>query len=421
VSTFSASDVSITVHGKVPLLPVVAVAVPSALAVLCLYGGAEEYLPQVITLVMIEAVVFLLSPALFPEGALGPPRERVALRADRTGVYVKDARVVDRAAIASAAIERHSDGSSRVILLGEGVRSILDVSLSDDARARAMLSALGLDADRSTASFVVERAPLVRAWRQWIGVTGRVVGSFALLWATFMIMRRAQNEYLLLAYPPALVLFHALAWRLRGRARVVVGADGVALRVGRRVRVVPHALVRDVRRVTAGAEMSLVTGEIIELRVPGSDDGADTRCDALVHRLEEGRAVSARGQSDHAAAAMLARGGRSIDAWMRDLASVCGRTAASYRMGAVPEERLWSIALDPSAPPSARAGAAVALSSSLDAEARERLRAAADASARPSVRVVLQAAAEGSAELAAALESLDARDDEETDGERGVG
>ena len=76
---------------------------------------------------------------------------------------------------------------------------------------------------------------------------------------------------------------------------------------------------------------------------------------------------------------------------------------------------MWSIALDPSAPPSARAGAAVALSSSLDADAKERLRAAADASARPSVRIVLSAAAEGTAELAAALESLDTRDDVETD------
>ena len=87
---------------------------------------------------------------------------------------------------------------------------------------------------------------------------------------------------------------------------------------------------------------------------------------------------------------MVARQGRSVDAWMTGLRGVLSNR--DYRTPSVTAETLWRIAEDPAASPSARAGAATALRGTLDAQGRERILAAAKASASPKLRIAFEAA-----------------------------
>jgi hypothetical protein len=126
----------------------------------------------------------------------------------------------------------------------------------------------------------------------------------------------------------------------------------------------------------------------------------------LVERIQEQVAAHrARAAPDGAS---LARSGRATEAWMREVAAVT-EAGASYRTPAVPPDELWRIVEDAAAPPTARAGAAVALRQALDAVGRVRLRAVADACAGPRLRVALDAVASSEDDdlLTRALDPLD--------------
>src|SRR5262249_62187220 len=68
--------------------------------------------------------------------------------------------------------------------------------------------------------------------------------------------------------------------------------------------------------------------------------------------------------------------------------------AAGLRSAAVPDEELWRVIEDPTAPMDARAGAAAAIGRDLDEAGRTRLRVAAAACAAPKLRVALSAVAD---------------------------
>jgi hypothetical protein len=112
------------------------------------------------------------------------------------------------------------------------------------------------------------------------------------------------------------------------------------------------------------------------------------------------------------AAALVGCGARTYDAWIEALRELS--RDGHYRAAALPPEELWRVLEDPAAETSARAGAAMALRESLDAEGRARLRVAGAASASPRVRVALDAIASSDAddaELRAALEACASEND----------
>ena len=88
------------------------------------------------------------------------------------------------------------------------------------------------------------------------------------------------------------------------------------------------------------------------------------------------------------------RGSASASEWISRIRSMLGD--AGYR-GTAPEV-LWSLVADAAARPTTRAGAAVALEPTLDAEGRARIRVAAESCAEPRLRVALEAIAEGAAD-----------------------
>jgi hypothetical protein len=93
--------------------------------------------------------------------------------------------------------------------------------------------------------------------------------------------------------------------------------------------------------------------------------------------------------------------------WLARLRAFGHEDAGGFRDPKIPPERLWRIVEDPSAPASARAGAAVALRAKLDDDGRTRIRVAADATAAPKLRVALEStAAEDDQAVRDALDEL---------------
>jgi hypothetical protein len=181
-----------------------------------------------------------------------------------------------------------------------------------------------------------------------------------------------------------------------------IGADGVAVRWLGTKRFVPWTKVRAIEMVTNGSLLT-IDGEPPLLVRPVANRGPELlhlRKDALHDRLLAAWKVP-RAESDAALGERLARGGRPVAAWRKQLDAV---REGDYRAGAPREEDLWRIVEDPAAAPDARAAAALALRGT--DEAAGRLRIAADAVAAPQLRVALEHAADPAIDEAALDEAL---------------
>jgi hypothetical protein len=280
-------------------------------------------------------------PALLLAGGYGTRRDATEVAADAEGLRSESTVLLARAQMAEGFL-RGGAGPVRVRIVGQKGGRTLDLELDTRERALALLRALRLD----------------------------------VLHRTLEVHGFCNYDYVNIP------------------ARIVVGADGVlATRVG----FFSYAEINDVVR----------DGNVVVLKLAAGGDvrlGATLQQDALFERLREGFEAFRSGQHAENAAALVSRKGRSLGAWMKDLAGLLGDH--HYRAAGVVPETLWRIAEDPAAPTSARAGAAVALRSTLDAPGRERLRIAAEASASPKLRVVLEAAAQPEEEpLARAVEA----------------
>lgn len=173
----------------------------------------------------------------------------------------------------------------------------------------------------------------------------------------------------------------AMRSALPPRRTLVIGADGV--RIGRK-----FLAARDIETVSFRVRWEIVirTKDGAEHVAP-IGTSTDARTTWLVERI---RAVAREAHDD---AAALARGGRALDAWRRDVES---RVRAGYRDGALTPERLATVLDDPTAIPDRRLGAALALL------------AATPEAQRPAVRVRVAELAEAAADdrLAKAFEEL---------------
>jgi len=115
-----------------------------------------------------------------------------------------------------------------------------------------------------------------------------------------------------------------------------------------------------------------------------------------VGQSEEARVAFVQQHGTAGVEALVARGGRALDRWLRELRALA--TAREYREVTIDTERLWLVVGDVTAPAEARAGAAVALSPVLDADLRRQLRITSDTCAEPKLRVALRKVAEGAEE-----------------------
>lgn len=315
---------------------------------------------------------------------------------DEDGVTLEIARRgrrhLARGEIASGWTERFASGIDNVVLQtrsGETVRWRVD----DPADARAALTAAGV-------------APSLRAVTLRLGVAGTSRSRFllvflALLLAPFMLIAFAAFLGSIIAAtfgsdPVSVVLVSSfilglglLATTLLVRplitSTVRIGTDGIGIERLFRRRFVPRALFLGASEGWNYVAISTSDGAVH--RVPVS---SSAEAHVVVQRIQE--AMANRGDAAASKAlSRLARNGRPIAAWLRDVRAEA-RGAGGYREARLDPAEIHALVEDGAAPAERRIAAAAALSGS--DEGKRRVRIAAEACADERLRLAIQEAAE---------------------------
>ncbi len=324
------------------------------------------------------------------------------VRVDAEGVWLRGRLLVRRAAIADAVwTPKGSEGFVRVLDKKRNV--LVDIDVTDESEALALLGILGIDPSRRRARFAAVSPVLATTRNLLVGLVPAllvlVVGA-ALALAGYGFPNGTFAWAIGLFWLPFLVGY-ALP------TDVEVGADGVLVRspFGRRYMafadVLAVALDKDTIQVVLreGKAQIKVGGGWGQKADDAHEDGA-----ALLARIEAGMKAYRERTDVAPLASFLARSGRAHDEWLGELEKLREGTS-TYRSGAIREDDLWRVVDDAAAPPDARAAAAFLLRQDAPREStRLRLRVASEGTASPELRVALEAAADGDeASLAAAV------------------
>jgi hypothetical protein len=284
-------------------------------------------------------------------------------------------------------------------------------------------------------SFVVSALSPVR----WLGTADWVAGIlFAVALTGFLVSRSMDQQSPLapLSYfggliLPLIVSAIAIGWP----TSVTVGEDGVSYRRYGFTRFVPFSEIAKAAiiqkmgprgrrpnesRAHSAVRLTLTSGANLDLPIGTTDlpkgeqtvepgtlgqfgeahPDAKKVCEAIEERVKATSAVHA--PTDLAKS--LARGRQTVEEWRSKLAAH-GGAREQYRDGST--EALWRVVEDTEAPRDARAAAAMALRSDLQAEGRARLRVVADECESPKLRIALETALDEEAEDDRVYEALE--------------
>lgn len=337
----------------------------------------------------------LLVPMFLSSRNAWPIRRTTRLLADGQGIWLDGKLSIPRESITSGHVV---PGVEPIVRILRGFRMGLDIRVGTPEDVPKLIDALGLGVSVTTARFGAIYGGMRRAWI-WAGISTAVTCVLPVL-------------LVMLGLPPVVwagVLAGAFACvvgaGVRSRATIVVGADGLLIsRVGTKEFIAYGELV-SVTRGDGDVTISRRARPPLRLGLPSRRySGREYQGDALVQRIEEARAACAGGDPGARVAALVARGGRSPRAWLEAIHALL--RDPGYREAVLLPEHMWSLVEDPSGDASTRAGAAAALTSSLDDEGRGRLRIAAQACAAPRLRVAFETAADAEAEAGALEEAL---------------
>lgn len=327
-----------------------------------------------------------------------PRREAVEVEVEANALRVGDERI-PRAELSRG--DRVGPGAS--VRLKRTRRRETELTLSTDAAARRLLSALGLDAGQTVARFStlsLTHSSTLRAIATTIGIMAGAVlcaGVLGAIWQPLIPTTMLLGLLTLLGVTAI-------------PSRVEVGGDGVLVRWLGRERFVPHDEITGVRSTVEGfgrsrrgvVIMELRSGEDYKIPVGTIGWGGDSQADALRNRIRD--AKLARDGGDAAPDVLRRPEGASFAAWVTKLRTL---DVVTHRLAVVPRDRLWRVVEDAAADPVDRAAATVALGSIGDRE-RERLGRVAQRTAEPRLRVLLESAADASEpELVELLEEVE--------------
>ncbi|MBS2018095.1 MAG: hypothetical protein JST00_34810 [Deltaproteobacteria bacterium] len=315
----------------------------------------------------------------------GSTRHRVT--AAEAGLAIDGEVVLTHAQISNVHLAKVQDGWA-VHVDGRGFRHALSVVFpeDDEQAAVALVDALRVGPASAVAKF--------RALPPW----ARHVRWLAVLLTTSpWILINFLRILPLWSWGVILAGYGVIALPMLLPQRVEVGDDGVLLRwLGHR-RFVPFTAIEEVESDPQGAVLVLKSGRRLPILLTYKADADDDRRAKLLRAIEQRmRAHAALGPAEEDA--LLARGSRDLATWLRDMQEIGTGSGAGggYRALAIPEARLWEILENPSADPSAREGAALALHASLDEAGREKVRALSRTTASPRLRVALDGVAKES-------------------------
>ena len=336
---------------------------------------------------------------------------RVELQADDTGLYFDGTRVAERSAITTAYLQPYDEELPTVKVMIDATSqdtssASLEVRVRDAEQGQELLRALGQDVSRSAVSFgrvqLGESGSALSLAMLFVGIVASLGG------AAFALQTFGVGMMTLPTVFAAAVAFVYFGGR---SADVSVGADGVQFAQRRGSFFLPYAEIVSIDQEQCDAVIDVGKDEPFVVRFSQRHHAAAAipELTAFIERVREGLSAYRASSSEHLAAAMLARGERSGGEWLRAIRALDCDGGDAYRTPRIPHDRLWRLVEDPSAPTTARAGAALLLRNAIDDDGRARLRIAADASASPGLRVALTAAAseQCEAELAHALDACE--------------
>ena len=284
----------------------------------------------------------------------------------------------------------------------------VEIRVRDEAEGRELLRALRLDATQRAAKFSTpSRAMTDPTLSIFLGV------GFAVLFMVLGFLSRSVGLHGNGIQLPILAVY--LVFMFLTRTGITVGADGILRSWMGKKEFWSYGDIKGVRTYFdsnawrkqrwQGIELVMRSGATV--RIPIASSRALQRSDhaLILERIHE--AMESHRLGDAAAeTALLARQARTVADWVQSLRAIGSGAHVDHRTAPVAPERLFRIVEDPSLTASARAGAAVALGSSLDAGGKVRLQDAAEATAAPKLRIAIEAAASG--DDAALIEALSA-------------
>lgn len=346
-----------------------------ALALVLAFEFSRGRLLGLPTLVMGGLAAYaILSPSLRPTKR---GSKLHAVVADATGLSVDGRRVLPRAAIASAYCVPAEDQRHVVHVEGRRLQPSFRVYVDRADQGRALIAALGVDPSRSTAHF--RALPPWAKHVRWLAVV-----LTASPWLLVNVIRLLPGFAIgLLVGLYGVILLPTILPQ-----RVDVGHDGLFTRwLGNR-RFIPFSKVESASLTRFGVKLVLRSGRSLEIRLTQKHGEADAEARALLARIDDGLAAQ-RGLSRADEEAYLSRGERDVATWVREMRALGAGEMGGYRASAMPRDRLWDVVENASADRSAREGAALALSASLDDDERDRLLDLAQRTASPRLRVAL--------------------------------
>jgi hypothetical protein len=324
-------------------------------------------------------LIFLVSAirgTLGTSGKRGKNLEKVS--ADTTGLRINDQLLMDRAAIVNAYCIPVRDGEGYAVHVeGRFLRQACTVFVSSEEEGRKLLEAFQVDATQSTAHF--RALPPWAKHLRWLAIL-----LTASPWVLINVIRLvpAWGIAALVALYGVVLLPTFLP------QRVEVGHDGLLLKWLGNSHFVAFSKIESATATKLGVHLLLRGDRHLEIRLTQKDGSATAQIDALLARIKAGiDAQSGLSRADEEAA--LARSNRDLETWIRAMRALGSGEASGYRVAAIPRERLWEIVESPVADPSAREGAAFALSAIVDEDTRSRLSALAKKTAQPGLRAAL--------------------------------
>ena len=357
------------------------IAWPLFVVAACLLGtmgvSSNWHLRLVPTLFVVGLAFYaLLGAARTPKK---PGKRAHHVTADARGLSIDGTLYMDRASIENAYCDEQpgDDGRYAVHIEGRFLGRACAIHVDSAEEAGALLAAMLRDPSSSAAHF---RA--LPPWAKHIRWLAFVLTASP--WVLINVLRLIPGWGIaILAALYGLILLPTFLPQ-----RVDVGHDGVFLRWLGNKRFIPFSAIEIASASKVGVDLFLRGERHVEIRLTQKDGGASAQVNALVARIQEGILAQA-GLTRADEEAFLARSGRDLETWMKDMRALGGGEQGGYRAAAIPRERMWAVVENPAADPSAREGAALALSASLDADDRARLATLAQKTAQPRLRVTL--------------------------------
>lgn len=285
------------------------------------------------------------------------------------------------------------------------------VKVKNEHEGVELLTALGFDAAHTAAEMrIATGLAAMPVAKQMLMILPAILAGMFGSFLTGLSLQDQSGPYIFVIIAMMIAYVFSVAF---APTRVRIGTDGVVSRWLGRERFMAFSEIERVERyeeyigtkLQHGVKLFLEAARIIRLPTGQTDIGrADAA--ALLERINEAAAARKAG---HVATTsdLLLRGERSVHEWLAVLRKV-GSGAHDFRSNAVPVETLLEVVENPAAPPTQRAGAAIAAFT--HPSARERIRIASEATASPKLRVAFGRIADGATDeaIATALEDLGA-------------